>query len=221
MNRSNIEVGLRIKQIRLSLGETMEQFGERFNTSKGTVNNWEKGRNFPNKKNLLEIAQLDKISVDELLYGNILEIARKEINSTINFYKSIGFNYVDFDYISQKVFDEFKKEYSAYTQIFGKTNNHTSFKSLPKLKERVKEEVHAYTRHGQFTILNRLQDKLLPILKFIQDTQHDKRLNDKQKQVLDNTKRTIIELGQNMHAVLSEEFEEPYMMNFFDLSNKR
>ncbi|HEM3578174.1 TPA: helix-turn-helix domain-containing protein [Streptococcus suis] len=47
-----------IKAIRVTLGETMEQFGQRFNTSKGTVNNWEKGRNAPNKANLKRIAEL-------------------------------------------------------------------------------------------------------------------------------------------------------------------
>lgn len=53
-----MELGKRIKVIRVSLGETMEQFGQRFNTSKGTVNNWEKGRNAPNKANLKKIADL-------------------------------------------------------------------------------------------------------------------------------------------------------------------
>lgn len=60
----------RIKNIRLSLGETMEEFGKRFNTSKATINNWEKGRNKPNKNNLLLIANLGGISLDELLNGN-------------------------------------------------------------------------------------------------------------------------------------------------------
>ena len=51
-------VGSRINDIRLSLGLSMEQFGKLFNTSKGTVNNWEKGRNLPNKENLLKIDPL-------------------------------------------------------------------------------------------------------------------------------------------------------------------
>lgn len=67
---NNYNVGQRIKSIRISHGETMEGFGERFNTSKGTVNNWEKGRNLPNKNNLKAIAELGGISVDELLYGS-------------------------------------------------------------------------------------------------------------------------------------------------------
>lgn len=71
MNNNNIQVGERIKQIRLSLGESMEKFGERFGTSKGTVNNWEKGRNLPNKENLKKISELGQITVNELLYGNV------------------------------------------------------------------------------------------------------------------------------------------------------
>ena len=60
-------VGKQIRSLRLSLGETMEEFGTRFNTSKGTINNWEKGRNRPNKENLLKIANLLDISVEELI----------------------------------------------------------------------------------------------------------------------------------------------------------
>jgi len=58
--------GEQIKSIRLKLGETLEQFGERFNTSKATVFNWEKGRNLPNKSNLKKIAEIGGVSVEEL-----------------------------------------------------------------------------------------------------------------------------------------------------------
>lgn len=62
-------IGQRIKNIRLSLGETMEEFGAHFNTSKATVHNWEKERNKPNKASLYAIAKIADITVDELLYG--------------------------------------------------------------------------------------------------------------------------------------------------------
>ena len=58
--------GERIKDIRLELGETLEEFGERFNTSKVTVFNWEKGRNLPNKSNLKKIAEIGGTTVEEL-----------------------------------------------------------------------------------------------------------------------------------------------------------
>lgn len=75
----NIEIGKRINNIRLDLGMTMEEFGKIFNTSKGTVNNWEKGRNAPNKKNLAILADLAEISVDELLYGTREELISRGV----------------------------------------------------------------------------------------------------------------------------------------------
>lgn len=97
---NNIEVGKRINSIRLSLGESMEKFGSRFNTSKGTVNNWEKGRNLPNKKNLLKIAILGNISLDELLYGNIILFLKSEC---INFFDD-----------NEKYLSEYVTEFSLY-----------------------------------------------------------------------------------------------------------
>lgn len=62
-------IGARIRAIRLARGETMEEFGERFEARKGVVNNWEKGRNLPNKRRIKAIAGMANISVQELLYG--------------------------------------------------------------------------------------------------------------------------------------------------------
>lgn len=63
------QVGQRIKSIRLSLGDSMESFGKRLNTSKASVNNWEKGVNLPNNKRLKLISEIAEITVEELLYG--------------------------------------------------------------------------------------------------------------------------------------------------------
>lgn len=70
MEINNKKVGRRIENIRLQNGLTMEEFGKKFDTSKGTINNWEKGRNLPNKKNLKIVAKIGNISVSELLYSN-------------------------------------------------------------------------------------------------------------------------------------------------------
>lgn len=79
MKNHKKEVGQRIKNIRLENGDTLEEFGKRFNTSKVTVFNWEKGRNLPNKSNLKEIADLGNISIEELLHGNENEILKRNI----------------------------------------------------------------------------------------------------------------------------------------------
>ena len=60
-------VGKRINTIRRNLGLTMEQFGNELGVSKAVVNNWEKGRNLPNKANLLLIANIAKVKVETLL----------------------------------------------------------------------------------------------------------------------------------------------------------
>lgn len=80
----NIEIGKRINNIRLDLGMTMEDFGKIFNTSKGTVNNWEKGRNLPNKANLKAIANLGNTTVDALLYGSLNDRVGNLLNAAID-----------------------------------------------------------------------------------------------------------------------------------------
>ena len=68
MNKElNKIVGNRIKTIRRNLGLTMEQFGNELGTTKAVINNWEKGRNLPNKANLLLIANIAKTKVETLL----------------------------------------------------------------------------------------------------------------------------------------------------------
>ena len=77
---NNIEVGNRIKQIRLSKGDTLEEFGIRIAQtlnissnkapSKSNVSKWETGSSLPNKTRLKAIADIDDITVNELLYGN-------------------------------------------------------------------------------------------------------------------------------------------------------
>lgn len=65
------EVGERIRKIRFSKCLTLEQFGNLFHAVKSNVQSWENGSCLPNKKRQLAIAKLGKISVNELLYGNI------------------------------------------------------------------------------------------------------------------------------------------------------
>lgn len=65
-------VGKRINGIRKENGLSMEKFGSLIDgASKGLVNNWEKGVNLPNNKRIKLIATLGRISVNELLYGDL------------------------------------------------------------------------------------------------------------------------------------------------------
>ncbi|HEM5046554.1 TPA: helix-turn-helix transcriptional regulator [Streptococcus suis] len=111
---NNVQVGERIKQIRLSLGESMEKFGERFETSKGTVNNWEKGRNLPNKENLKKIADLQNKSVGELLYGDYTDRILGELKNVSWFY---DFEETDLHELAQKVNDSIINKYGYFSDF--------------------------------------------------------------------------------------------------------
>lgn len=80
--QNNQLVGDRIKKIRQRLGLSMAEFGALIDskTKSGTVNNWESGKNLPNNRRLVKIANLGNTSVDELLYGtpkDYIDLAEK------------------------------------------------------------------------------------------------------------------------------------------------
>lgn len=88
---NSLDVGQRIKNIRISLGDNMEEFGKRINPSvtKGTVSNWEKGKYIPNPVRLLQIANIGNCTTTFLTtgvrtYGDLSdeekEIMAKEFN---------------------------------------------------------------------------------------------------------------------------------------------
>lgn len=115
------KLGERIKKIRLDHGMTMERFGEELNTSKGTVNNWEKGRNKPNKENLKKIADLGDISVNELLYGySLLGAVRDSFREKTDFIQDAIINRkIDLDSDSGflNLWYEAKTYYENYNDI--------------------------------------------------------------------------------------------------------
>jgi transcriptional regulator with XRE-family HTH domain len=55
----------------LNLGKSLEQFGAMVDdATRGNVGNWERDKNFPNKKRLKIIADLAGINVSQLLKGS-------------------------------------------------------------------------------------------------------------------------------------------------------
>ena len=60
--------GEQIKSIRLELGETLEEFGKRFNppANRSLVSGWENGRYLPSPERLKVIAEIGGVSVEEL-----------------------------------------------------------------------------------------------------------------------------------------------------------
>ena len=82
MEKANpVEVGHRIRQIRLSLNKTQKEFGETVgfavDGAKSAVSNWELGKNKPNAKRLNKVAELGGMSINQLLYGSEVKQDRK------------------------------------------------------------------------------------------------------------------------------------------------
>lgn len=63
-------IGEKIKNHRKNLGESMAEFGQRFNAKSGVVSNWENNKQKPNNKRLKLIADEMGITVTELLNGS-------------------------------------------------------------------------------------------------------------------------------------------------------
>lgn len=63
------KIGERIKKIRMTKGMTTKKFAKFVGVTTGGVNNWEHGRNLPNKERLKQIADLAGITVQKLLEG--------------------------------------------------------------------------------------------------------------------------------------------------------
>lgn len=86
----NKELGNRIKQIRLNLGKSQEEFGRLFDppAPKSAVSRWEHGGN-PNKTRLKKISELGHIPLNELIHGSLFNA----VNNMANLLYNEFFNY--------------------------------------------------------------------------------------------------------------------------------
>ncbi|MBO0479316.1 helix-turn-helix domain-containing protein [Vagococcus fluvialis] len=97
MSRKNLkQAGFRIRKIRENLDLTMEDFALTIDpkAKKGTVSNWENGKNLPNKKRLQRIAELGGVSVDYILDGDA-ESEESHTQYFNNALKIINHNFTD------------------------------------------------------------------------------------------------------------------------------
>ena len=66
----DIELGQRIKRIREASGENQQAFARRFDKTQATISRWEAGKQFPERGDLIKLAQLGNISLGRLLEGD-------------------------------------------------------------------------------------------------------------------------------------------------------
>ena len=120
-------MGSRIRAVRLRLGLSMEEFIERIDNKpgkgrSGTVNNWESGKNAPNKQRLKRIAELGGVSVEYLINGSRLSIddikkladkLTKEKHLTSEQIKKANEAMLDSKEISKTIFDSINQKAEA------------------------------------------------------------------------------------------------------------
>lgn len=74
-----MEIGNRIKNLRLQANKSQEVLAEEIYVSRQTISNWENNRSYPDIQSLLRLSDLFHISLDQLIKGDV-EIMKQEIN---------------------------------------------------------------------------------------------------------------------------------------------
>lgn len=76
----NIDIGSKIKTLRLSKSMTQEQLAEQLSVSNKTISKWENGKSYPDIHSLLLLSALFDVSLDQLIKGD-LETMKQEVNA--------------------------------------------------------------------------------------------------------------------------------------------
>lgn len=76
----NIDIGSKIKTLRLSKSMTQEQLAKALHVSAQAVSKWENGKSYPDIYSLLLLSALFDVSLDQLIKGD-LETMKQEVNA--------------------------------------------------------------------------------------------------------------------------------------------
>lgn len=76
----NIDIGSKIKTLRLSKSMTQEQLAKALHVSAQAVSKWENGKSSPDIHSLLLLSALFDVSLDQLIKGD-LETMKQEVNA--------------------------------------------------------------------------------------------------------------------------------------------
>ena len=66
----NLRTAERLAELRKAKGLSQEELAERLNVSRQAVSKWERAESSPDTDNLIELAKIYGLTVDELIYGN-------------------------------------------------------------------------------------------------------------------------------------------------------
>lgn len=77
-----MELGQRLKDLRNKHNITQEEFADKLYVSRQTISSWENDKSYPDIHSLLMISELFKISLDDLVKGDV-EIMEEKINQSV------------------------------------------------------------------------------------------------------------------------------------------
>ena len=77
----------RIRKLRLAKGMTLQQVGDVFGISRGSVSSWESGVNIPDARKLAKLAEVLGTTVESLLTGSNVESSSENFVSRVKFYE--------------------------------------------------------------------------------------------------------------------------------------
>ncbi len=73
-----MEIGSRIKKVRLEQGLSQEQMAEMFHVTRQSVSNWENNKNYPDLSTLVKISETFRISLDQFLKEDMTYIKEND-----------------------------------------------------------------------------------------------------------------------------------------------
>ena len=77
-----MELGKKLQSLRKELNISQEQLAEQLNVTRQTISKWELGETTPDIKQAKKLAEIFKVSLDELLDTNIRDTVIEKVSNT-------------------------------------------------------------------------------------------------------------------------------------------
>lgn len=108
---NQVKTGSFLKELRKEKNWTQEQLAEKLNVSNRSISRWENGKTMPDFDLIIQLSQMYKISIEEILDGQRKEAGQKKQSLSIQTAQEI----------SQLTSDESQKRYKIihYTSLTG------------------------------------------------------------------------------------------------------
>ena len=95
----NVETATRLVKLRKQYGISQEELAEKIGVSRQAVSKWERAESSPDTDNLIALADVYHLSIDDMLHSNKAEASKSTVYDSADYdSKKSGFNWVSFPY---------------------------------------------------------------------------------------------------------------------------